>query len=148
MPQKISTRQQAGVAFRARRNTTYNSTASGQSAGFVFDSITYNYGGGYSDSTGLFTAPVTGIYSFKFSAYTEPMTRAFWIPRGSKFTADPNGTGTRYNDLTAGTVARLLGHAEIHMNAGQTFGLDIWTASSINIATADTWFAGHLVMEV
>jgi len=30
----------------------------------VFPSVTYNYGSGYNDATGKFTAPVSGLYAF------------------------------------------------------------------------------------
>jgi hypothetical protein len=32
----------------------------------VFDEVLYNHGGGYSSSTGIFTAPISGTYIFIF----------------------------------------------------------------------------------
>ena len=41
----------------------------GQNQVFLYDTIVTNYGNAYSQHTGAFTAPTTGIYAFCYTAY-------------------------------------------------------------------------------
>lgn len=52
-------------AFLAFQTQTQGQvTGDGTEYTVPFDSVSYNYGGGYSSSTNVFTAPVDGVYNF------------------------------------------------------------------------------------
>jgi hypothetical protein len=50
------------VGFQARRSTDPFSLAA--NAPVIFDVVISNIGGAYDDHTGMFTAPVNGVYTF------------------------------------------------------------------------------------
>lgn len=61
----ILDQEQRAVGFTARLMAKKNSYA--KSERIVFDTVYYNYGSGYSSSTGIFTAPKSGTYLFSFN---------------------------------------------------------------------------------
>lgn len=153
MVKRLNGRQIGGIAFKARRSSNL-STGNGGETVIVFDGVYYNHGGGYDPATGLFTAPVNGIYSFKANAFTETATtgRAFFAPRGTATTGTPAGsvarTGERSQDIDSTYVRRVMGNWEMYMAAGETYGMSIYTSTANQLNHSDTWFSGHLVMAV
>ena len=63
----ITPYQTAFIAKGLAAQTTYTANQV-----VVFNSAPYNVGSGYSTSTGKFTAPVAGLYSFTFQIYLNP----------------------------------------------------------------------------
>lgn len=148
MAQRINGKQRGGIAFRARRTTSFVTGTNVQTTGFNFDSIDYNYGSGYNATTGDFTAPVNGVYTFCGTWDLEgvgSMVRGFVVPRGTvpiQFRPRPVDFSTTPNQ------SRLNWVLEIPMVAGETIGFDVWTSSATNLGrgTTETWVAGHLIM--
>jgi len=58
------------VAFRAK-NTSSDPAAQLEEVTMTYDSHDLSIGGGFDPGTGVFTAPVTGIYTFNFSYYAD-----------------------------------------------------------------------------
>ena len=58
------------VAFRAR-NTTTDPSAIATNATITYDAVDYNYGSCLNSTTGVFTAPADGIYTFNVSYYAD-----------------------------------------------------------------------------
>ena len=58
------------VAFRATK-TISTTTSAAVDVTFVGTNISYNDGGGYNSTTGEFTAPASGIYTFTMSFYSD-----------------------------------------------------------------------------
>lgn len=60
----------AEVAFRAK-NTSSDPAAQLAEVTMTYDSPDLSIGGGFDPGTGIFTAPVTGIYTFNFSYFAD-----------------------------------------------------------------------------
>ncbi|XP_053403479.1 heavy metal-binding protein HIP-like [Mercenaria mercenaria] len=100
---RISKEEARKVAFSARLNTKHSYYSKNEK--IIFDDVRYSYGGGYSSSTGIFTAPKSGTYLFTFNVQARPykiahvglMVRGYW-----KTPALVESDGT---NLTGGNVA-------------------------------------------
>ena len=57
------------IAFRAKKNTSETEPTYMTDYDFVGSTIDYNDGGAYDNLTGIFNAPVAGIYTFNISYY-------------------------------------------------------------------------------
>jgi len=60
----------AEIAFRAK-NTSSDPAAQLSEVTMTYDSPDLSIGGGFDPGTGIFTAPVTGIYTFNFSYFAD-----------------------------------------------------------------------------
>ncbi|XP_060559151.1 uncharacterized protein LOC132719401 [Ruditapes philippinarum] len=71
---RVSEEEERKVAFSARM--TKPDSYYGKNERLVFDSVIYSHGGGYSSSTGIFTAPKSGTYLFIYNIESTVAGRA------------------------------------------------------------------------
>ena len=65
--------QEGEVAFMARLTQRHATSVNGTHSTVIFDHLDLNLGGGFHTSTGIFTAPASGLYLFSLKiAHTPP----------------------------------------------------------------------------
>jgi len=129
-------------AFWVRRSSDqagYNGNDYTQSV--VFNYKIYDTGNNFSTSTGLFTAPVTGVYLFWGGVYATSGSAI------SQMWLTYNGGRNPGTDWTRNNNAQFINMtAHVKMNAGDTVGLHPYGSIGNIIANEyHTWFKGILV---
>jgi hypothetical protein len=130
-------------SFCARGCSNY--TGSGSWRQMLFDgSVTHNVGNHYNSSTGAFTAPVAGSYSFSFNLFITVGYRymASFLVNGGDFqeiTTEPNGGGSSSNGYV-----NLNSTITVYLNVGDTFSI---RSLSNLLGSSITWssFSGYLI---
>jgi hypothetical protein len=95
----------------------------------IFDTVWVNRWNAYSTSTGLFTAPVTGLYFFSFWGMTNSVT-ALWVQfykNGSLVNTGGNpyaGQSVQYQPLSATNIIPLVvgDTVSLYLNTGTFYG--------------------------
>ena len=138
-----------GIAFYTRRVSS-RAFAAQTFTKLSCDTIVYNIGGGYSNSSdiGRFTAPVKGIYTFysSINAAASNNTRVILELRHNGSTAN-----ARVSDITGTSIKTVNGSTFVNMNAGDYVEAFGWTQVATNIASSGssaTEFGGSLVTRV
>ena len=136
-------------AFKAGLNA--NQTVSSSNAPVVFNEEHYDIGGNYSTSTGKFTAPVAGIYSFH--ALVIYMDIANNTSMTDKFYVEHNGSTRAYSSRRAYYVLNNTGNGGYYTDwATVTLQLAandaVWIQTKPGVIHGNTYysyFQGHLV---
>lgn len=125
-------------ANRSGDLTGYN--PSNQSNVIVYNSAAYNIGNGYNTSTGKFTAPVSGMYSFTVGCYQSVNVSQIWpVLNGSRA---ESFVVTASSGNWAGSFTR-------YLNANDNIGVLSWSDGNTNVTVYANWyhtyFSGYLV---
>jgi hypothetical protein len=118
------------------------STAYGNGGEFILTSVQTNRGSNYSSSTGRFTAPVAGFYSFTYAiySYAGAAQQISFKKNGSDWVVgDTSGLNTVVPNYIGGTAFML------YLAANDTASFGWRNGYSGNIYHGHTWFSGHLV---
>ncbi|XP_014881884.1 complement C1q-like protein 4 [Poecilia latipinna] len=131
---------QKNVAFSATIIESADSFTGPYSPGtsniLKFDRVFTNFGNAYNKKTGVFTAPVNGIYHFSFMTfgYGSHTSGAILVKNGSYQVSTWEFTGLDASDTTSNSVI-------LEMNAGDCVNVILWQGSKIHTGV----FSGFLV---
>ena len=136
--------QNAGAypAFHA-----YNLDAFNGSEKLIFKDIQLNSGGHYDQTTGLFTAPLGGLYSFNcnmLTAHTNPNPSSFRVSFRRNAQSLPSGRSVFEQTAGSGERTSLVASTLIELDAGDTMevflaGEELWLGADIN------YFSGYMI---
>jgi hypothetical protein len=147
---RIMSNQPRFFAWSNSGSTSFNSGAT-----CVLNATAYNSGSHYSTSTGYFTAPVNGVYSFTVGIYTYNALQFSWklVPTAGSLSSNNahvsrnNGTGDDLLILQAWNSGQYSGAITIYLNANEQFGWGSRSGSG-NFYGAHSHFSGYLLSPV
>jgi hypothetical protein len=134
------------VFFHATRTTHAESTSSVGFDPLIWQTIRNNKGGGYSTTTGKFTAPITGYYEFTYGGMSKDANDTFeMVPKLNN--VDYQGP-TLYTSIDASQQHRsATSSAIVYMEVGHTWHLKIppGTVSMYGTGNAYNMFTGKFL---
>ena len=108
------------VAFSARMSATHVNV--GTNAPFLFDVVVTNIGGAYNNKSGVFVAPLDGVYVFYFMMVNDgeaPTIHAAIEKDGTSLavgTSDGLGASNKYDDGSALVTTRLKKGSHVYVS--------------------------------
>ncbi|XP_062569367.1 collagen alpha-2(VIII) chain-like [Saccostrea cucullata] len=111
----------------------------------IYNKVQLNIGGGYNESSGVFTVPVGGVYAFFFGIQVES---------GKRMSVQFTWNGIPYKEATAGLISDYsTGSNMMIINAGKGDCMwiqtnpDWYSYGQINIRYDPNYFSGFLMYE-
>ncbi|XP_028261638.1 uncharacterized protein LOC114435882 isoform X2 [Parambassis ranga] len=111
----------------------------GSSSTLIFNNVFTNIGNAYNSQTGIFTAPVKGVYQFTFMTfgYSSYTSGAILVKNGIYQVSTWEFQGPDYSDTTSNTVI-------LQLNQDETVNIILWQGGKIHTAV----FSGFLLFTV
>ena len=137
---KVGGNKIAWFAERSGDQTGYNGTA-GNADPVIYNDVQYNYGSGYSGTTGEFTAPVKGIYMFHAGAWSNGINMLQLWPLVND--------ARKRSIIIQGDQQYASGSGLIELESGDTLGIKAYSNNSSTTIKANeyhTFFKGALIM--
>ena len=134
-------------AYSNSGNTAYSTAGTA----FVLNLVRDNVNSGYNTSTGIFTADVTGYYTFRFNAYTYvggQWAVLYYYGSSLSYYVDTNGTtGGSDHTVLQTVVASTINHMSwsMHLDAGKGCAVGWRSGYTGNIYRGHAQFSGELV---
>ena len=126
----------------------YGMSSNTSSGALVFTNVQHNLGNCYSTSTGKFTTPVKGLYSFGGNVLRNTGDGNFYFrvdDSGDYLTSNSGGDeASQY--LHASTYTHASPHINLQLNANQTVSL--YLGSTGTAWSNYNYFTGHLITAV
>lgn len=158
MAYKIPPPPALSCAFNAKpASTLSNVTGDGTEYAVIFGTENYDRGSDYNAGTGVFTAPVDGIYSLGYTLYLSGSDIEHYYGLAQLYVNGASTNGS-YHPFNPGMFAigsnfnlfHTTSHVEVSMSATQTAYVTILVSGSgktVDVNTLGTKFYGHLIAE-
>ncbi|XP_059210661.1 uncharacterized protein LOC131989452 [Centropristis striata] len=106
------------------------------SCSVIFNKVFTNIGNAYNKNTGIFTAPLNGLYHFTFMTfgYNKHMSGAILLKNGQHVVSTMDFPSTDSSDTTSNTVI-------LQLNVGDTVNIKLWQGGKIHTGV----FTGFLL---
>ncbi|CAG0983613.1 hypothetical protein FLAV_01904 [Flavobacteriales bacterium] len=130
------------VAFTAKKVVSQNLPINSYSD-IIYEVEDFDHGNAYNPATGVFTAPVNGVYSFDAGLY---YPSAYGRPT---ILVNVNGNDVigAYDQVPSGQFTATISHT-LYLTSGSTVKIRVYNQAnliSVSGASLTSWFNGHLV---